>query len=640
MSDENDITALAPPNTSEESTSSNTSDNIAVGKEKAKAVLVASGIEINKDDGNSKNGEAQKSRQDSPSRKRKRETSVKRIQADDYVTHEYAHKALIAEQQAHPLLLQQKRQEISYYQALTARRHQDPASVWGPGYENYGNPRTDDRSIRDPIVYPRQRRPGKRATRPPRIQRKDQVIQAEQDEELVPIRLDIEWGKIKLRDTFTWNLYDHTTSIEYFAEKLTEDFGLDVQSCRPLIAKVIADIKEQIADYCPQIFMGNEPVDPLQPYFAHKNDEMRILIKLNITIGQNTLIDQFEWEVNSPYNCAEDFAQQMTNELSLAGEFTTAIAHSIREQCQLFSKSLHMTNYPFDGRPIDDPDLKENFLQSPMPVTFRPYQMAKDYTPYIYELNEADLERTELSISREQRRQKRSTNRRGGPVLPDLKDRQKTIRSLVVSSVIPGGALSMEESRIFRIPRQTRPRRVGQRDGLDDSEESESEESAPDSPAIPTHLLQQSVTRTRGTMRNAALTATAGIRSNLSGFTRSATPESIGLHHESRTSTRRRDYKEESEDDSDKLIVTLKISRQRLREWTKANRAKDRTTNVQAQGSPMPAKPSRPLTAMPLNLAGAPALPPSPPPPFEAPGAVDATFRPPTPTHPAVSHVS
>jgi SWI/SNF-related matrix-associated actin-dependent regulator of chromatin subfamily B member 1 len=614
--------------------------SIAEGKEKAKEVLAAAGI--------TQNGETSRahSRQtsQSPPRKRKRETPLERLQADDYVTREYLHKALLADQTAHPSLLQQKKQELQFYQTLRQRREHDPASVFGVGYEGFGNPRTDEK-LPNPIVYPRNRRPGKRKTLPPRVSRKEQSIQAEQEEELVPIRLDIEWGKIKLRDTFTWNLHDHTTNIDYFAEKLVEDFGLEVQQCRPLVNYVSNAIKEQIADYCPQIFPEDEALDPHLPYFAYKNDEMRILVKLNITIGQNTLLDQFEWEINNPNNSPEDFAKQLTHENSLAGEFTTAIAHSIREQCQLFSKSLQITGYTFDGRPIDDPDLRENFLPSPMPVTFRPYQLAKDYVPYLYELNDVDLEKTELSISREQRRQKRSTNRRGGPALPDLKDRQRTIRSLVVSSVIPGGALTMEDSRIFRMPKATRTRRRLGGDEFEDSDGSESEDSAPDSPAIPAHLLQGTA-RTRGTMRNAALTATAGIRSNLSGFAsvRSATPESATPHHEARSATKKRDYKEESDDESlpEKLIVKLRIPREKYRGWMRDRRAKERAAQA-STGSPRSVPTSKPIPS-PLKLAGGPGPAPSPKPasssapapsadvPDPLYGAVDAQ-----PNSPAVS---
>lgn len=617
-------------------------ETIAQGKERAKEVLAASGIDVAKN--HTPTDPDGREASPSVSRKRKRETPVDRIQADQYVEREYHYKALLAEQLNHPTLAHQKKQELALYQSLRQRREHDPGSVFGYGYEGLGNPRTDEKNIRDPIIYPRQRRPGKKKTLPPRVSRKDQITQSEQSEDLVPIRLDIDWGKIKLRDTFTWNLNDRTTSIDYFAEKLVEDFGLDVQQCRPLVQSVASHIRDQISDYCPQIFADEEPVEPALPYFAYKNDEMRILVKLNITIGQNTLIDQFEWEINNPYNSPEEFARQMTNDLSLAGEFTTAIAHSIREQCQLFSKSLHITGYPFDGRPIEDPDLRENFLPSPLVSTFRPYQSSKDYAPYLYELNETDLERTELSISREQRRQKRSTNRRGGPALPDLKDRQRTIRSLVVSSVIPGGALSMEESRIFRIAKAIRKSARGQRDGFEDSDESDSEDSAPDSPAIPAHLLQQGTARTRG-IRNAALSATAGIRSNLSGFAsvRSATPESIApSHHEGRASARKKDYKEESDDESapEKLIVVLKVGKAKLKEWQRSQRVKDRAahlSNVSNQGSPRPGTHSRSVSAAPLNLAAMPP-PPSPvPAPAEIPGAVDAT---PNPTTPAVSSIA
>jgi SWI/SNF-related matrix-associated actin-dependent regulator of chromatin subfamily B member 1 len=622
---DNATTAVAP---------SQSTDSIAEGKERAKEVLASSGIQLGQ------NGSRRHTSQ-SPSRKRKRETPLERLQTDEYVTREYLHKALLADQASHPVLFQQKKQELAFYQSLRQRREQDPASVFGLGYEGFGNPRTDDKSLPNPIVYPRHRRPGKRKTLPPRISRKEQASQAEQEEELVPIRLDIEWGKIKLRDTFTWNLNDRATSIEYFAEKLVEDFGLELQNCKPLIHSVATTIREQINDYCPQIYPEDEALDPHLPYTAYKNDEMRILIKLNITIGQNTLIDQFEWEINNIHNSPEEFAQQMTQELSLAGEFTTAIAHSIREQCQLFWKSLHITGYTFDGRAIEDPDLKENFLLSPLPVTFRPYQSAKDYTPYIYELNEADLERTELSISREQRRQKRSTNRRGGPALPDLKDRQRTIRSLVVSSVIPGGALTMEDSRIFRMPKVSR--RAGRRVGADDFEDSdgsESEDSGPESEALPDHLIQKTA-RTRGTVRSAALTATAGIRSNLSGFAsvRSATPESGTPHHESRAAARRRDYKEDSDDESEpeKLIVRLRIPREKLRKWTRDQRAKDRAAVVSASGSPLPGPPSKAVPSpSPLKLAGMP--PPAAAVPSDALyGAVDATNMPPTAERPAVS---
>ena len=463
----------------------------------------------------------------------------------------------------------------------------NPAALYGPGYGQYGkfgNGINQGKPMT--LIYPGQRkRAGGKKTKELRVPRKELAKQSDQLDELVPIRIDIEWDKIRLRDTFTWNLHDRVTPPELFAQQLVEDFKLPLDQCGHLVQQVSASLKEQIQDYHPHIYIEEEALDPHLPYNAYKDDEMRITIKLNITICQHTLVDQFEWEINNPLNSPEMFAEQMTRDLSLAGEFTTAIAHSIREQSQLFTRGLFVTGHPFDGRPVEDQELKAGFLPSPMPSPFRPYQAAKEFTPYLYELNEVELEKTELSLSREERRQKRSVNRRGGPALPDLKDRRRTIRTLVVSSVLPGAAETLEDSMIFKrtAAASGKGRRpgYGHKDGLDDSDESESEESAPDSPAIPAHLLAGTA-RTRG-MRGAATVAQAAMRSTLG---RSATPETTILHHhETRTSGRRfggKDYREESFDDTaPSLIVKLRIHRDRLRQFMRDQKSRSKAAPLE-----------------------------------------------------------
>lgn len=658
-----------PETEAERQTTSEMTENDAIirGKENARAVVAASSLTATRNTATSSprpsimNGGRKRSRSGSviatsPKNENPhpRVTPVQKVELEQLVDREYQHKALVALQKYNPGLVEQKKEEVQFYEGLRQRRHLDPGSIFGYGYDGCGNPRTDLK-LRDPVIYPEKRRLGHKQTRLPKISKKEQTLQAEQAEELVPIRLDLEWDKIKLRDTFTWNLHDRLTPIEYFAEKLVEDFSLQVENCRPLIHQVSHSLHEQLSDFYPQIFIEEPPLDPHLPYSAYKNDEMRVLIKLNITIGQHTLIDQFEWELNNPLNCPEEFAQSLTRELSLAGEFTTAIAHSIREQCQLFSKSLYITGHAFDGRPIEDADLVDALLPSPVPSSFRPFQSAKDFTPYLYELNEADLDKAELSISREQRRQKRSTNRRGGPALPDLKDRQRTIRSLIISSVIPGSASTLEESRIFKLSRASRRSgRVGagQRDGLDDSDDSESEDSVTSSPAIPAHLLQGTA-RTRG-MRGAASAAQAAMRASLNAFgagARSATPESASMHHhETRVSARRRDYREDSDDDlpPEKMIVKLRISKYKLRDLLRTMRLKERTAGLQS-ASPLPGTHAR-------SLSGTPAHGSMPPPPSmshiptsqiggghrptqEQYGVVDAPF-PTSDAHPVVSEPS
>ncbi|KAA8564121.1 hypothetical protein EYC84_012101 [Monilinia fructicola] len=204
---------------------------------------------------------------------------------------------------------------------------------------------------------------GRRKTPRLRIKRKDMSMQADQVEELVPIRLDVDWDKI------------------LFAEQLVEDLGLVAPVAEPVTQRILQQMTEQICDFHPPIYTTEDPLDEMLPYTAYKNDEMRILIKLNITIGPHTLEDKFEWDINNPLNSPEEFAQIMAIDLSLSGEFTTAIAHCIREQSQLFVRSLYGIGHPFDGRPVEDADLVAAFLPSPLTSVLRPHQQIKEFAP-------------------------------------------------------------------------------------------------------------------------------------------------------------------------------------------------------------------------------------------------------------------
>lgn len=598
------------------SSNSDGKDAIREGKQKAKAVMEAAGVNSISTSNQSSPAPRNEALPNNPTNAvngvamtRKRSRSGSRIPAqpataegtarrdrinlETYQQRDHLHYAAMRQQERiRQNALQSKVADLEEFQhgEIARARRVNPGSVFGYGYAGYGNGATNEKphQAHMPIMvkYPSQRtRPGNRRARELRVPRKEIATQADMPEELVPVRLDIEFDRIKLRDTFTWNLNDRTISPDLFAETLVEDFNLPPETFPHLSRQVHHEIQEQLQDFYPHCYIADEPADPYLPYYAHKNDEMRILIKLDITIGTLELVDQFEWDINDPANSPEEFARQMARDLSLSGEFVTAIAHNIREQIQLYTRSLYITGHPFDGRPIEDSDLRDGFLPSPVPSVFRPVQAAKEYGPYVYELTEADFEKTELSLMREQRRQKRSVNRRGGPALPDLKDRQKTVRSLVVSSVLPAASETVEDARIYRYSRQSaRGRRsgVGRGDDADDSDDFESEDSGPESP-VPSSLLQG--TRSRG-MRGAASAAQAAMRANVMG--RSATPEiATPHHHETRTSRRTglsHDIGREESRDPDgppSLLLKLRIPREKYRRWNRERKAREKERELQ-----------------------------------------------------------
>ena len=612
-------------------------------KLKARATMNASGLLTGSTDNkrpvpedpadNQSNGAAQavSERKPSPSRvqktrspprsgPRRTKEEARKVLLEQYVYRDLIHSAAMIVDKCHQNnIIRSKVNKTEEYKKYWVEKKTNPAAIFGHGYAGYGNGDTNIPTGGPPrILLPSHRkRPAGRKSRELRISRKDMAAQAEQPDELAPIRLDVEWDKVRLRDTFTWNVHDRTVPLDLFVDSLVEDFKLPLDQCQPLVQRVCASIQEQIQDYHPQINIEEEALDPHLPYHAYKDDEMRIMVKLNITIGKATLTDQIEWDINNPMNIAEEFARQMSRDLSLSPEFTTAIAHSIREQSQLFTRSLYATGHPFDGRPVEDQELKDSFLPSPLPSSFRPFQAAKEYTPMMWELSEADLERSELSLSREERRQKRSVNRRGGPVLPDLKDRRSTVRTLVVSSVLPGAAQSIEESRLFKRTAAVGKNRgkLGQKDGLDDSDESDSDDSAPDSPAIPAHLLSGTA-RTRG-MRGAASAAQAAMRANLG---RSITPELNSLHHhETRTSGRRlggKDFREESIDDvphPTSSLLRLRIAPDKFRRFLRTlDSGKSKRDTLTVQGQLSAAQRSQSGTPKSKSAASASSMPPPP----------------------------
>ncbi|CAO1631880.1 unnamed protein product [Parajaminaea phylloscopi] len=327
-------------------------------------------------------------------------------------------------------------------------------------------------------------------------------------EDLVPIRLDIDHEGWKLRDTFTWNSTDDITSHDEFARNLCEDYGLPETNFVPLIRESLAvQIAEHIqtralrpqsfhargADEGEESSRGTLSKGELKWWAAWRDTvkdleeaawgrksmsnlaalktldqhdeaeakaemdlplppvtDLRIPIKLDITVGAMNLIDQIEWDVLDDTASPEAFARAFAVDLGLAGEFVTAISHSIREQVDVHLRSLALAGYAFDGSYVVDDELKGAFLPeiANSASVSRAGQDVEDHTPRLLQLSEAEVDRLERERERENKRKRRQTRGRRGVNMPD-RDPVKTQRTPVICGLqshqieLAGGAAAV-----------------------------------------------------------------------------------------------------------------------------------------------------------------------------------------------------
>ena len=309
---------------------------------------------------------------------------------------------------------------LKYYQDLKNTRMQSitltsknipAASIWGTGYAGYGNGNTNEVTNIIPEYIPKGMR--KNVLFDDEIVYKDAMSDNDYNtrDQLVPIRLefDQERDKFFLRDTLLWNKNDKLVNINEFVKDMLMDYRFDESYVKSLTHTISRSIKDQILKFQPN------PYIELNQYRVG-GDDLRIKIKLDIVVGQNQLIDQFEWDISNTENDAEEFAENMCQELQLPGEFQTAISHSIREQVHMYHKSLALLGYTFDGQAVEDDDIRSRLVSViTLDDIFRPQSETKIYTPNLLQISAAELERLDKDKDRDTRRKRRQGrfNRRG-----------------------------------------------------------------------------------------------------------------------------------------------------------------------------------------------------------------------------------
>jgi len=200
---------------------------------------------------------------------------------------------------------------------------------------------------------------------------------AAQAEVLVPIRLDMDIEGQKLRDTFMWNKNETMLAAEQFAEVLCDDLDLNPLNFVPAIA---AAIQQQVESF------PSESDNLLK-----EQRDQRVVIKLNIHIGNISLVDQFEWDLAEETNSPEDFSRKISADLGLGGEFATAVLYSIRGQL-----AWHMKTYVFSETQMP-----------PIENAFRNQSEADIWSPFLETLTDAEMEKKIRDQDRNTRRMRR-----------------------------------------------------------------------------------------------------------------------------------------------------------------------------------------------------------------------------------------
>jgi hypothetical protein len=132
-------------------------------------------------------------------------------------------------------------------------------------------------------------------------------------DQLLPIRIDLDMEGRKYRDLIIWNLNEPYFTAEQFAKLIAEENNLSAN----FETEITNLIKRSIGNY--------EPADQLK-------DECIKTIEIDVRVDNICVKDKFEWDISDNENSPEDFAELICNELGLSHEFSTQIAHQIREQ--------------------------------------------------------------------------------------------------------------------------------------------------------------------------------------------------------------------------------------------------------------------------------------------------------------------
>jgi SWI/SNF-related matrix-associated actin-dependent regulator of chromatin subfamily B protein 1 len=136
-------------------------------------------------------------------------------------------------------------------------------------------------------------------------------------ENLVPIRLDIQFEGQRYKDAFTWNPSDPDNEVVIFAKRTVKDLKLPYA----FVTQIAQSIQSQLSDF--RAYEGQDMY----------TGEKIIPIKLDLRVNHTLIKDQFLWDLNNFESDPEEFARTLCKDLGVEDpEVGPAVAFAIREQ--------------------------------------------------------------------------------------------------------------------------------------------------------------------------------------------------------------------------------------------------------------------------------------------------------------------
>ncbi|KAI8322779.1 SNF5-domain-containing protein [Martensiomyces pterosporus] len=208
---------------------------------------------------------------------------------------------------------------------------------------------------------------------------------AQQEELLVPIRVELEVGDYRLHDVFVWNAKERIITPEQFAAIYCADLSLPAEGKSSAQHHIAQLIRQQIAEYV--------SVDAAD----FSGDELRVVLCLEIQVGTHVLRDKVEWDILEPLGSKpEEFARCLCRDLGLGGEYPPLVAHRVREEIARLQKEL-----------VEAGDAHW-LRQQPVDSIFRPIDLVDSWGPSIEVLSAEELDRMWMHKERSYRRMRRS----------------------------------------------------------------------------------------------------------------------------------------------------------------------------------------------------------------------------------------